>query len=180
MAITIVATVGSASANSFVTEVEQIAYMAPRLNPGDWSTVTGSTLSETEKAGLVEATRDISVLGWKTPSKRVDGTQILSWPRQFAFDPDSPISDYYATTVIPQRVKNATMELAFQFVKAGTTDLAALPSDIEKQRTKLDVIETEFVESHNRAKGLRRFPRVWNEISPLLEGAGITVPLVRG
>lgn len=178
MAITIVATVGSASANSFVTEAEQIAYMAARLNASSWTTVTGSTLEETEKAALVEATREISARDFK--GQRVDSTQALSFPRDWCPNPDSPVGDYYDTTVIPQRIKDATSELAFQFLKAGTSDIAGEDANQNIISRTVDVLSTEYSDPHSRTKGLARFPRVWQWIKPLLASSGITVPVVRG
>lgn len=177
MAITITATAGSASANSFVTEAEVIAYMAARLNASTWDTVTGVDCTETEKAALVEATRELSNRNWK--GLRVDDTQALSFPRQYCPNPDSSIGDWYATTVIPQRIKDACCELAFQFVKAGTTDVAAEDSKWGVSSQTVDVIGTSY-EAHMRSRGLARYPRIMALISPLLEGVGLTARVVRG
>lgn len=179
MSITIVATVGSASANSFVTEAEAIAYMATRLNASTWTTVTGATCTETEKAALVESTRELSHLSWT--GARVDSTQILSWPRQWAVDPDSPNGawSYYSTTAIPQRVKDACCELAFQFVKAGTTDLAAVDPNAGVIEKTVSVLTTRW-QPFARPTGLARFPSVLRFIKPLLTSQSGIVPTVRG
>jgi hypothetical protein len=173
MPITIVATPGSATANSFVTEVEIIAYMATRLNASSWTTVTGTTCTENEKKAMVEATRELSALSYI--GERVDGTQA-SWPRENAQNPDSPGIDSmggetlgdFASNIIPQRVKDATCELAFQFIKSGTTDVAALdPTSGVIQKT-VDILSTTYADPAVRAQGLARFPRVMNYIRPLL------------
>ena len=179
MSITIVATVGSATANSFVTEAEAIAYVATRLNASSWTTVTGATCTETEKAALIESTRELSALAWK--GQRVDSTQVLSWPRQWVENPDSPVGawDFYATTVIPQRVKDAQCELALEFLKAGTTDVAALPSSDGVIQKTVDVLTTIWAEPHARVKGLARYPRVLALLRPLFENVGVT-PILRG
>lgn len=179
MAITIVATVGSASANSFVTEAEQIAYMATRLNASSWTTLTGATCTETEKAAMVEATRELSAMRWL--GARVDSTQALSWPRAWVHNPDSPTAawDYYSTTAIPQRIKDATMELAFQFLKAGTTDIAAVDGNAGVIEKTVDVITTRWAE-WARPQGFgARFPSVQRFILPLLERSGTSTRLVR-
>jgi hypothetical protein len=178
LAITIEATAGSGSANSFVTEAEVISYMAARLNASTWTSVTGSTCTESEKKALVEATRDLSVREWL--GARVDSTQSLSWPRNWAVDPDSPINFYFDADVVPQRVKDATCELAFQYLNAGTTDIAALDANIGVKVKTIDVLTTEYFEPHQRAQGLSRFPRVMAYIKPLLAGSGITTPVIRG
>lgn len=176
--LTIVATAGSASANSFVTEVEQIAYMAARLNSSAWTTFSGTTCTESEKSAMIEATRELSARAWV--GLRSDDTQALSWPRQYAPNPDSAIGDYYATTAIPQRVKDATMELAFQFLNAGTTDVASLdPTQGITEKT-VDVLTTRYAEPYARPQGLARYPRVLTLVRPLLVGVGNSVATVRG
>ena len=123
MAVTIVATVGSASANSYVTLAECTTYMEARLN----SDAFDDAVADDQNRALVEATRELTVLPWD--GLQVTATQALAWPRQWSRDPDSPVQDYFDTDVVPQRVKDATCELAFQFLKAGTTDLAAESAD---------------------------------------------------
>lgn len=185
MAITIVATVGASNANSFVTEAEFIAYLASRLNVHTGATVTGSTCSETEKAALLEATRDLTAQPWR--GYRVTTTQVLNWPREYAPVPpldttaDALLGETgvveYATDEIPQRVKDATMELALQYCKAGTTDLA-MPSATEGVvRKRIDVIETEYAAGGRPSRGLNRYPRVQALIAPLLtaQAGGLTV-----
>jgi hypothetical protein len=179
MAITIDATVGGSSSNSFVTEVEQIAYMETRLNNSDWTTVSGSALTDDENKALVESSRELSAEAWK--GRRVTSTQALSWPRDNVQNPDDPNLDYYDDTVIPQRVKDATMELAFQYIKAGTTDVAALSSSRGIKRDKIETLEVEYFEHTGGEEGLQRYPRIWGWIAPLLAyPSGLTSPLVRG
>ena len=62
MTISIDATAGGASANSYVTEAEQILYMATRLNASAWTTVEGTSCTDTEKQAMVEATRALQSL----------------------------------------------------------------------------------------------------------------------
>lgn len=182
MPVTLVidATVGGAAANAFVTEAEQIAYMAARLNASTWTTVAGVSCTETEKAAIIESTREVSYKQFL--GTRATSTQSLSWPRWFVLDPDAPTWGYvyFAQTVVPQRVKDATMELAFQFVKAGTTDIAALDPLYTIKRKKIDVLETEY-DSNRRPVGLRRYPRVWERLAPLLAtGATGVTTIMRG
>jgi hypothetical protein len=177
MPVTIVAEAGSSTANSFVTLDEAEAYMAARLNASAWSNA-----SEADKnIALVEATRELTVLAWV--GERVTDSQALSWPREFAVNPDASFgtgTQYYADTLIPQRVKDATSELAFQFLNLGTTDLAALDTTSNIARKVVDVLETDYIEPSQRATGLARFPRVVNVIAPLLCGTGATTRVVRG
>ena len=170
MTISIDATVGGASSNSYVTEVEQIAYMATRLNASAWTTVSGTTCTETEKSAMVEAARELDVLVWA--GRRSTSTQVRQWPRWSVLNPDSPVGFLYDSATVPQRVKDAACELAFQFLNMGTTDLAALDTTLNIKSKKVDVLETVYAEPFTRAKGLKRFPRVWHLIQPLLDLSG--------
>lgn len=174
MAVTITATVGSASANSFVTLAEMSTYMEARLN----SDAFDDAATDSQNRALVEATRWLSALRWG--GYRTDSTQALSWPRQWAYDPDNPTQTYYDNDVIPQRVKDATMELAFQFLVGGTTDIASLDAEAALKRKKIDVLEWEY-DTSQYPQGLSRFPSVTKYITPLLGyGAGANFRIVRG
>ncbi len=188
MAITIVATVGAANANSFVTEAEAITRAESRLNrPATWTTLAGAVCTDTEKTALIEAGRELNILWFN--GTRVNAVQVLVWPRAFCIDPDSPLAlgtptivgyPYYETTVIPRRVKDAQIELAFEFLKAGTTDLAAHDTTLDVRRKQIDVLETEYFDAGQRAQGLGRFPRVINLLEPLLDPAHMGgLPVVR-
>lgn len=174
MALSINATVGSASANSFVTEAEMDTYAEGRLNATAWTSDAAAL------PALVEATRDISDLLFI--GTRVDATQALSWPRAYAINPDAPVDPesplleeyvYFAENVVPQRVKDATCELALEYLKAGTRDLAVADASEGVKRTKVDVIEKEFFAGAKPTRGPMRFPRVAARLAPLLAtGAG--------
>ena len=170
MAITIVATAGSESANSYATVAEADAYLEPRLNSSAWD----DAAAETQKAALVEATREMDLLPWR--GTRVDLTQALAWPREDVPIPDLPddvavgsASSEYSTTAIPDRIRDMTIELALEFLRAGTTDLSKPDPELEKHRKRTDVLETEFVPYHQRRQGIARFPRIWARIYPLLD-----------
>jgi len=175
MAVVIVATVGGAGSNSFVLLSEAATYMTGRLNSSAWDDAT----TDEQNRALVEATRELDVLPWA--GKRVDTTQLLSWPRQWVINPDDPNYACYALTVVPTRVKDATCELAFQFLKAGTGDVAAQDVTAGVIRKKVDVLETEWATPGQRTAGLRRYPRVWDRLSSLLMvGGGVNIPVIRG
>ena len=185
MSITVTATAGSATANSYVTETEAGAYAAERMNrPSTWVTVSGSTCTEAEKAALVEAQRELTNLTWK--ARRTDATQVLAWPRSYVEDPDAPgvgntptYADlYFDDTEIPRRVKRAQIELAFEFLRAGTTDLAAADPNAGVVEKTVDVLTTRW-ESYARPEGLARFPRIVALIAPLLEGGAGALDVVR-
>ena len=179
MALTIVATVGASDANSFNTETEQIAYMATRLNPSGWTTFTGAVCTESEKAAMIEATRELGAINaWL--GYRVTTTQALAFPRDLVVNPDDPTpGTYYLTTVIPQRVKDAACELAFQFLKAGTADVAAASETAGIIEETVGPLTTRWASPSEQTQGLMRYPRVWTLIAPLLSTSAGQVRLVR-
>lgn len=174
MAVTIDATVGGASANSFVTLAEMTTYMESRLNADSFDDAT----TDSKNRALCEATRELSALRWA--GVRADDVQALSWPRELVVDPDDPSGSTFDDDVIPARIKRATYELALGFLKAGTTDIASLDTTLNVRSQTIDVISTEYYEPGNRVKGLSRYPAVMREIRDLLESQGLTSPVVRG
>lgn len=179
----IVATPGAADANSFASVAEYVAYAADRLNPPDGVTVTGSTISDNEARALIEAARDLDALPW--PGAAVDAVQRLAWPRwhvvhgtgswfEWAQAVALPAGMYYVgDAAIPRRLKEAQIELAFEYLRAGSTDISRADSNAGVIRKKVDVLETEW-EPGARPEGLARYPRVLSLIAPLL-GTGGTV-----
>lgn len=172
------ATVGDASANSFITEDEFDDYLDSRLNTGTYS-------SGDKVKALIEATRELTLLSYI--GTRVDSTQSLAWPRSDASNPDAPAIDTvsgevladFAEDEIPQRVKDATAELALQFLKAGTTDLASQDTSESIKSETVGPISVTYNDPEQRDKGLARFPRVLNYIRPLLKKTAGGLELVR-
>jgi hypothetical protein len=185
VAVTIVATAGAANANSFVTEAEFIAHLATRLNAHSGATVTGSTCSEDEKKALVESFRWFNTLAWL--GTRTTAAQAGAWPREDALNPDAPnvlnISDldelYFEDEELPARVRRGQMELAVEFLKAGTTDIGALPANSGVIEKTVDVLTTRWADPYYQKTGLARFPRVLDEIGPLLSATAGTLDVVR-
>lgn len=175
MSISIVATAGGASANSFVTVAEADAYLEARRNASDWNDENDD---DEKMSALIEATRELSAIRWQ--GNRVTSTQALSWPRDSATNPDGTCSgEYYDTDVIPQRIKDATYELALEFLKAGTSDLAAAGDTDGITLKTVGPLTTEYAAPSQRAQGLARFPRVMKLIGPLLETSSGQVRLTR-
>lgn len=149
--------------------------MEGRLNSDSWDNAT----TDEQNRALVEATREIdSLVGWV--GRRVDDVQALSWPRYNAEIPDAGSDWYFSETEIPQAVKNATMELAFQFLVGGTSDIASLDANLFVIEKTVDVLTTRWAEPYQKATGLRRFPRIWRWLSPLLESSGSQINVQRG
>jgi hypothetical protein len=184
MPVTILATVGDANANSFVTEAEAIAYAEERLNLTGWTTVAGIVCTENEKKALIAATRELDTL--RFVGYRASTAQALSWPRTYAPRVDTPyaVADEglydlvgtatYAENEIPAGLKAGTIELAFEFLRAGSTDISRADSNRGLIRKKVDVLESAW-EPGARLSGLARFPNVLRTVSPLLATRGYGV-----
>jgi len=105
MALTIVATAGSASANSYCTVAEATAYNEAHVSGTTWTEAE----PEDQKRALIMATRELDAyLSWSGLAS-TDG-QALAWPRTGMLDPitDAVIGE----DVVPVRVKWATAEQA--------------------------------------------------------------------
>lgn len=175
MPVTIDASVGGASSNSYVTLAEAATYMTARLNASAWET---DATTDNKNRALVEATRELNVLVYE--GFRAASTQALAWPRFGAVNPDQfGAGHLYLSTEIPQRIKDAQCELALEFIKAGTTDLAALPATDGVISKTVDVLSTTYADPTKRKQGLARFPRVMKLIAPLLDGAGSSLRVIR-
>ncbi|WP_373069757.1 DnaT-like ssDNA-binding protein [Gemmatimonas sp.] len=168
---TVITTSGDATANSYASVATATTYLDARLNSSAW---TLAAVGDQERA-VIEASRTLDRLdytGW-----RVNATQALSWPREDAENPDAPYlaaTDtllHFGITIIPTRLVDATCELALEFLRAGTSDVAgALPNAGIITKT-VDVLSTTYAEPYLRAQGLARYPRVAALIAPLLDGA---------
>ena len=174
MAVTIVATVGAASANSLASEADAQAYFNDRLNISPWAGITGVALTDDEKCALIMAGRILNRLWWK--GERVDAVQAMSWPREGVVNPDDPDDTEFPTTgasSIPARVKRAQCEIALELLKKGTTDLEQLDATMAVREKTVDVLTTVYFEPWLRAQGLSRFPPALEDVSCLLDPAKI-------
>jgi|TARA_R100000482_G_scaffold54306_1_gene19480 hypothetical protein len=121
MAVTIVATVGSATANSYITLSDANDLVDAMVNSTDvakWATGT----DDTRNRALATATQRLDrerFLG-----ARATDTQALQWPRTGVRKPDTYLNtyavgfpfrittDYYTDTEVPDQIKRAQVELA--------------------------------------------------------------------
>jgi hypothetical protein len=171
---TLVATAGSVSANSYASDAEAEMYCATRKNAAEWETET----DDDERArALIDATRDLDALTW--PGERASETQALAWPRRYVTSVDSPSGAYLDAATIPAWLRDATCELALQYLKAGDTDLAADDTSRGLIRTRVDIIEKEWAPGYQRASGMARWPRVQSLIQRYVAGISGSVRLVR-
>lgn len=179
MAASIVATVGGTASNSYVTSAEFTTWAETR-QPA--TAYTDATPDERIRA-LISATRRLDQAPWK--GVRVNETQALQWPRYGVEKPDiaysvldGPMfmeSTWYDTDEIPQRVKNAQMETAYQILAGGVTpDNTGLEGFQNVKVGPLDITP-----NHSRRAG-QLTEDVTREIKPLLKVTSGGVRLHRG
>ncbi len=151
--------------NSYVARTDADAYLADSLRAGaEWE-----FLDETTKdRALVTAARLLERQRW-TGTKTVS-TQAMQWPRTGAVDRDGePIDD----TTVPNAVKEAQMELAYELTADGAQETKSDTGDRTK-RLKAGDVEVEYF-AEDRATNTR-FPTVVTELLiGLLAGSGATV-----
>ena len=174
----IVATVGSASANSFATIAEADTYFDGVLNAGAWI----DEGDDDQKArALMEATRQLSVIPWV--GARVDDTQALPWPRVNVEDGDGQFAlidwpAYLDQDVIPPFIKEATYRIAIELLRSGTVDPFAIHDDTGIKRKKTGPIETEYFGESSLPGGIAQYPYIVALVAPYIDGAG-TLRIVR-
>lgn len=142
MPSSLVATVGSASANTYATLAEASTYFGDRLNSETWTAAN----ADKRTIALLMAAKRMERENWI--GGRVTSTQALAWPRAGAEKPDSVPGiagddipgagivswyrgnygtytagvDYYDTDVIPTEIKNAQCELALAYLEGFNED----------------------------------------------------------
>jgi hypothetical protein len=139
MSITITTTIGSASANSYVTPAEFAAYK-------EANSVVLATQDDADKTArcLVIAANRLNRENWL--GNPVSTTQRLKWPRTDVEKPDQPGNygagwgyggwfsrEFFAVTEIPQLVKDAQCQLAMEyelgFVEGNGEDVEEFQGD---------------------------------------------------
>jgi hypothetical protein len=113
MAITITATAGSASANSYATVSESETYHDGHPHASTWD----AAATDTKNRALVNATLLLDTyFNWYGTIST--STQALRWPRLSVSDPDGRL---LSTSTIPVLVRNATCELARKLIDNDRT-----------------------------------------------------------
>jgi hypothetical protein len=135
MPSTIVTTIGSPSANSYVTEAEADMYFDDRLNASTWVSAT----STDKTRALLTAAKRLEQFNWL--GARATSTQALAWPRIGVVKRDSADVGYadwgygyygnypygqfgeqYKQDEIPQPVEDAQCEFAFAYLSGAYND----------------------------------------------------------
>ena len=174
----IVSAVGGSASNSYLS----LADFAVLADDGPLSAVFTAADVPNRTRALLQATARLDLESWT--GVRVTTSQALAWPRNYAIDPDQTNTNvgstyarpydlvvYLAATIIPDRIRSATCELALLMLQAGTgVDLFAVDDTRAYTKAKVDVIEVEYATSGRvKEDALARFPRVLRAIQPLLD-----------
>lgn len=115
MPASIDATVGGASANSYVTVAEADAYFEARLNVAAWDDAT----ADQQIRALIQATRRIDAEDFR--GEKANTAQALEWPRYNVLDRDGY---FYDEGVIPPVVKHAQCEMALALLASDSDAFA--------------------------------------------------------
>lgn len=137
MPLTIDATVGGASSNSYATSAQADTHALASVGPSAaaWAAKTADQKAQ----ALITATREIDALPFI--GQRSTTIQALEWPRVNAW---TVAGRLYLSDALPPSLVAATIELAMNFAVNSTTDvLAASPSN-KKSVTAGDVSVTYF------------------------------------
>lgn len=122
MAITLVTTVGGASANSYTSRAEALVF-ADELFPAAERDPFKGAGADDQNRFLLAARRAIDELAPWLEGERVDATQALEFPREGITKKDGVTA--YLTTEIPEPVKRAQATLAAFLAKQAATGNSA-------------------------------------------------------
>lgn len=180
----LIATVGAANANSYVTLAEAQTYHDLNLGSDAWFEAEEGD----QIRALIKAARRLQQETWL--GSRVDSTQALAWPRAGVAKIDAVVGwggvgwDYsgwstsgdwreqYLPDEIPQQVKDAQCELALAYLNGAQS---TGESNGTIRRWKADDVEIEYAQSPTGQPGSLA-PNALQLIAPLVAGAR----LVRG
>ncbi len=108
MALVLVTTAGSATANSYASLVDAEAYALTLPVANDWAAATDPQ----KNAALVQATRMLDTLNW-SGWRTAPTTQALQWPRTGVADREGY---YLDPAAVPAKVRDACCEFAVRLI----------------------------------------------------------------
>lgn len=114
--MTIDATVGGPSANSYITAADALIYFEGRFGASGY---VNASDADREKLLRTAVTFLDSRVTWIGDIKDQTTPQALAWPRVFDFTLDTPEDILVLGVAIPQDLKNAQCELALFVVDNG-------------------------------------------------------------
>ena len=139
---TLIATVGAANANSYLSLAGANSIAEGMIGTLSWASAT----DENKAKALITATNGLETLGWI--GSRTTTTQALAWPRTDAACGDKS----YGDDEIPREVELATFDLAnallgdpalLRSAPSSAALVAGVPNR-DLKRLKLDVMEIEW------------------------------------
>lgn len=174
MALSLDTTVGGVNANSYADLSTAQAIIDATPNATAWGVDAAK-----QTQALVAATTMVDAPEYQ--GIKSSFTQSRSWPRYGVSDPDYGQSRlgpttytvtgqwgfYLDNTKIPTRMIRATVMLALEILRAGTSDVWGVDKTANIAKKQIDVLSTEFVSVSERRFGLRVYPSVWREVFPL-------------
>ena len=168
------ATLGGASANSYVTVAEADAYFATSFGRTAW----GIASAANKEIVLIESTRLLDLLvSWKGYVK--SDTQALRWPRTYVPNIDGRyLESYISDSIVPKDVKNAVFELAYSLLSNGGFQA----SENELAKVKVGPVSIDFsdtVKSNGLPKIVRDMIARWGEYAVTSSNSVHTVGLLR-
>lgn len=172
------ATVGGASATSYVSMAEASSYLSDRLFASAWENADESERSR----ALIQATAWLDAMAWR--GTKATTAQRLAHPRKYLPTPEQDpewreaqriefIDEsllYWPSTEVARPIREATCELALALL-GESSDPAGRDAGEGITREKVGPLETEYASPTLRKQGLSRYPAVWSRIQPLLRHA---------
>ncbi|MGD9670182.1 MAG: DnaT-like ssDNA-binding protein [Hyphomicrobiaceae bacterium] len=145
---------GLPTANSYASVAYADDYLVVKPDTSSWV-----ALSSAEKERyLMLATRTLDQRATYRGQKAVEDS-ALRWPRVGALDCDSIAQPY---DEVPDPIKQATVELAFHFVRNGIDPSMPISTSGEITKIKADVIEIEYSDG-TQSSTVNFFPQGFNE-----------------
>lgn len=139
--MTLDATVGGDSSNTYVTDIEAKTYFEGRISAEGY---TGANSTDQEKLLRTSTIFLDSRISWVGYKKDRTTPQTLEWPRVDSLDTDSAVD--ILDGAIPQDLKNAECELALYLANNGEPSES---SDLDSIKVGSLVIDfNEFKQSH--------------------------------
>lgn len=133
---TVIATVGAADANSYVTLAEADAYFADSFGRSAW----GIAAQGDREVCIITASRYLDqYMTWM--GEKASSIQAMEWPRMGTYD---KTGRSYPNDIIPGPVRFATFELAYYILDNGGLSFASQSID----RVKVGSVDVEFSENY--------------------------------
>lgn len=162
MAIVVEDGTGLSNADSYVSVADADVYLAIHHSASTWTALS----SGDKETALKKATRYLdNIYGDRWTGRRIEQTMSLDWPRFNSYDEDGWLLD---TDIVPQRIKDATVELALRSVSNELITDLSTPGTIKREKSKVGPLEEEIEYAGGRGQQ-RKYPEVEAILRPLLQ-----------